>query len=207
MVVQRLTNSMGEIVIACSVIIMRVDGFAMMPNFSFGQAMSVYTGQNVGAGKLDRVIKGARQGGLMAMAFAGIVTIVLLVFGHILFGFFTDTVELVDLAVRMMRIMAVGYIGVAVTQVLGGVMRGAGDTVSPMWISVISTILLRVPVAYGWAYLTRSPEFPNGRPDALFGSLMVSWTLGMIISIVVYGIGKWKKKMVATAAAYGHTEV
>ena len=44
MVVQTLTNSMGEMVIACMVIIMRVDGFAMMPNFTFGQAMGVYTG-------------------------------------------------------------------------------------------------------------------------------------------------------------------
>ena len=53
MVVQTLTNSMGEMIIAANVIIMRVDGFAMMPNFSFGQAMSVYSGQNVGAGKWD----------------------------------------------------------------------------------------------------------------------------------------------------------
>lgn len=207
MVVQRLTNSMGEVVMACSVIIMRVDGFAMMPNFSFGQAMSVYTGQNVGAGKLDRVTKGAKQGGLMAVAFAGVITIILLFFGHVLFGFFTDTESLVDLATRMMRIMAVGYLGVAVTQVLGGVMRGAGDTVTPMWISIISTILLRVPVAYGLAYLTTSAEYPNGRPDALFGSLMISWTLGMVISIIVYSMGKWKKKMVGTAAAYGNAEL
>ena len=62
MVVQSLTNAMGEMVIAANVMIMRVDGFAMMPNFSFGQAMSVYTGQNVGAGKYDRVNKGMKQG-------------------------------------------------------------------------------------------------------------------------------------------------
>ena len=47
-VVQSLTNSFGEMVIAANVI-MRVDGFAMMPNFSFGNAMTTYTGQNVGA--------------------------------------------------------------------------------------------------------------------------------------------------------------
>ena len=61
LVVQSLTNSFGEMVIACNVIVMRVDGFAMMPNFTFGQAMTTYTGQNVGAcasgckaGHLDR---------------------------------------------------------------------------------------------------------------------------------------------------------
>jgi len=50
-------------------------------------------------------------------------------------------------------------------------------------------------VAYGLAYLTRSAEFPHGHPIALFGSLMISWALGMIMSIVVFSMGKWKKKM------------
>ena len=47
-VVQSLTNSFGEMFIAANVIVMRVDGFAMMPNFSFGTAMTTYAGQNVG---------------------------------------------------------------------------------------------------------------------------------------------------------------
>ena len=195
MVVMNLTNRMGETVIACNVIIMRVDGFAMMPNFTFGQAMSVYTGQNVGACKFDRVDKGVKQGSIIALAFATVITTVLLFCGHILFGFFTETPELIDLAVRMIRIMAVGYICIAVTQVLGGVMRGAGDTVTPMWISIISTIIIRVPVAYLLAYLTRSAEFPHGEPLALFSSLMISWTLGMIISVIVFRLGRWRKKM------------
>lgn len=197
MVVLNLTNAMGEVVIACNVIIMRVDGFAMMPNFSFGQAMSVYTGQNVGAGKFDRVASGVKQGGLIAAAFSTVITVILLFFSKYLFAFFTDTPELIDLAVRMIRIMAVGYICVSVTQVLGGIMRGAGDTVSPMWISICSTIAIRVPVAYVLAYLTRSETYPHGDPVALFGSLMISWTLGMLLSILVYCLGKWKKKMYA----------
>lgn len=197
MVVLNLTNAMGEMVIACNVIIMRVDGFAMMPNFTFGGAMSVYTGQNVGAGKFERVGEGVKQGGAISVIFSTVITIVLLFFGHILFGFFTETPELIDLAVRMMRVMAVGYICVAVTQVLGGVMRGAGDTVSPMWISIISTIFIRVPVAYLVAYLTRSEAYPYGNPIALFGSLMFSWVMGMVMSITVFRFGKWKKKMYA----------
>ena len=199
MIVLNLTNAMGEMVIACSVIIMRVDGFAMMPNFSFGQTMSVYTGQNVGAGKYDRVHEGVKQGSILALAFAGVITAVLLFFGRFLFDIFTDTPELVDLAVSMMRVMALGYLGVAITQVLGGVMRGAGDTVTPMWISIISTIIIRVPVAYLLAYLTRSEVYPHGAPIALFGSLMISWTLGMILSVIVFARGKWKQKMMSRA--------
>jgi len=76
-------------------------------------------------------------------------------------------------------------------------MRGAGDTVSPMWISIISTIFIRVPVAYLLAHLTKNEIYPDGQPIALFGSLMISWVLGMVMSIIVYAIGRWKRKMYA----------
>ena len=201
MVVQRLTNSMGETVIACNVIIMRVDGFAMLPNMTFGQAMSVYTGQNVGAGRLDRVTKGVRQGGIMAFVTSTVITVILLFFGKYLFDIFTDTQDLIDLAVRMMRILAAGYICISVTQVLGGVMRGAGDTVTPMWISIISTILLRVPIAYALAHFSANEAYPKGQPWALFTSLLVSWSLGMIMSVIVFSVGKWKKKMYLSVQA------
>ena len=195
MVVQTLTNSMGEMVIACMVIIMRVDGFAMMPNFTFGQGMGVYTGQNVGAGKHDRITLGTRQGGLMAVGTSTVLTALILLFGKTLFGFFTDTPELIDLAYRMMTLMAIGYICMSITQVLGGVMRGSGDTVTPMWISIFTTIILRVPAAYIIAAFTKSAEWPNGAPFALSGSLLIAWTLGMVAQVLAYKFGPWRKKM------------
>lgn len=197
MVVQSLTNSMGEMVITANVIIMRVDGFAMMPNFSFGQAMSVYAGQNVGAGKFDRIQSGVKQGSIIALSFSTVITVVLLFLNRYLFAIFTNTPQLIDLAGQMMRIMAVGYIAVSITQVLGGVMRGAGDTVTPMWISIITTIVLRVPIAYILAYFTRSDTFPHGHPFSLSISLLASWVLGMVFSVIAFRFGKWKKAMAA----------
>ena len=44
-----------------------------------------------------------------------------------------------------------------VTQILSGVMRGAGDTMTPMWISMITTIVIRVPIAYGLACVAAVP--------------------------------------------------
>ena len=202
MVVLNLTNAMGETVIACNVIVMRVDGFAMMPNFTFGQALSVYAGQNFGAGKHDRVGLGVRHGGMMASMTSAAITLVLMFCSPVLFGFFTKTPELIDLATRMIRVMAVGYICMSLTQVLGGIMRGCGETVTPMWVSIIQTIALRVPIAYLLAYLTRSPEYPHGNPIALFGSLMISWTIGMIISIVVFKTGKWRNKIPSIDASH-----
>lgn len=193
-VVQSLTNSFGEMVIAANVIIMRVDGFAMMPNLSFGTAMTTYAGQNVGAKRLDRVEQGSKQGTFLAVAFATTITAIILIFGKYLMGIFTDTAELVDLSSRMMRILAVGYIAMAVTQSLSGVMRGAGDTMTPMWISLATTIALRVPLAYGIAYLTRTPENPTGSYLCLFISLLTSWVMGAVITTICYLKGNWKKK-------------
>lgn len=195
--VQSLTNSFGEMLIAANVIIMRVDGFAMLPNFSFGTAMTTYAGQNIGARKTDRVIQGAKQGTILAVVTSTVLTVLILAFGKQLMGIFTETQELVDLSRRMMGIIAVGYIAVAVTQSLSGVMRGAGDTMTPMWISLISTVAIRVPIAYGLAFLTRSPEFPNGRQESVFISLLVSWLLGAILTTIFYIKGKWKRNLPA----------
>ena len=93
--VQSLTNSFGEMFIAANVIVMRVDGFAMLPNFSFGTAMTTYAGQNVGACKKDRVIQGAKQGTLVAVLTSSVMTGLILLFGKQLMGIFTDTTELV----------------------------------------------------------------------------------------------------------------
>ena len=193
-VVQSLTNSFGEMFIAANVIVMRVDGFAMLPNFSFGTAMTTYAGQNVGAREDERIVQGAKQGTWIAVLTTSVITAVILIFGKPLMGVFTDTSELVDLSRRMMGIIAAGYIAMAVTQSLSGVMRGAGDTLTPMWISLFTTIVVRVPVAYGIAYFTRSAELPNGRQECVFISLLCSWLIGAVITMIFYVRGKWKEK-------------
>lgn len=195
--VQSLTNSFGEMVIACNVIVMRVDGLAMMPNFTFGNAMTTFAGQNVGARKIDRVDKGTGDGLKLAVGVSTVITAIILIFGKYLVRIFTDTSELVDLSMHMMRILAVGYIAMAVTQSLSGVMRGAGDTVTPMWISLITTIVLRVPIAYTIAYFTRSAAYPTGRPESTYVSLLVAWVFGAIITTISFKKGKWREKGLA----------
>lgn len=109
-------------------------------------------------------------------------------------GIFTNTRELAQLSADMMKILAVGYIAMAVTQSLSGIMRGAGDTVTPMWISLLTTVAVRVPLAYGLVYLTRTPQLPQGRYESLWISLLTSWVLGALITLAFYKIGRWKKK-------------
>ena len=192
--VQSLSNRFGEMFIAANVIVMRVDGFAMMPNFSFGTAMTTFAGQNVGAQKYDRVQQGAKQGTLIAMGVSTVITSLILIFGKGLMGIFTETAELVELSRYMMGILAVGYIAMAVTQSLSGVMRGAGDSMTPMWISLVTTVLIRIPIAYGISWLTRTEELPFGRSECVFVSLLISWVLGAVITAFFYRRGKWKTK-------------
>jgi Na+-driven multidrug efflux pump len=115
-------------------------------------------------------------------------------FGKNLMGIFTETTELVELSYRLMLILAVGYIAVAVTQSLSGIMRGAGDTLTPMWISLITTVLFRVPIAYGISFLTRTAELPYGRSECIQISLLASWVLGAVLTTIFFARGKWKNK-------------
>ncbi len=195
-VVQRLTNSFGEMIMAVSVVVMRVDGFAMLPNFTFGIALTTFVGQNVGAGRMDRVHEGVRSGLRAGLAIAAALVTMILLGGRPLMGLFTQTQAVVDTSMHMMKILAVGYITMAITQSLSGVMRGAGDTVTPMWISLVTTVVIRMPLAYLIAYLTRSEAQPNGTPDALFISLLIAWISGAVITSIFYKRGKWKKKSV-----------
>ena len=192
-VVQSLTNTFGEMFIAANVIVMRVDGFVMLPAFSFGTAMTTYAGQNIGADSMDRVEKGARDGTLAAMGVSAVLAALILLFGRHLMGIFTGTEELISTSYHVMQIVALGYIMMDITQCLSGIMRGAGDTVTPMWISIFSSVIFRVPAAYLFVWLSKTPEQPQGNFYMLSVSLLCTWVLGALLTLLMYRRGKWKE--------------
>jgi len=195
-VVQNLTNTFGEQYIAANVIVMRVDGFVMLPAFSFGQAMTTFAGQNIGAGRMDRVEKGAKQGTLVAMGISAVLAVLIVLFGRFIMGIFTSTTELINLSYNMMSILIIGYIVMEVTQCLSGIMRGAGDTMTPMWISMVTSIALRIPMAYLFVNMTKTPELPQGNCYMMQVSMLITWTIGAFITFVMYKIGRWKHKAI-----------
>ena len=198
LLVQALINSFEDaMLVAANVMVMRVDGYAMLPNFSFGQAMGTYAGQNVGAGRMDRLKTGTRQGTLMAVLTAVVLVPLIILFGPYLMGLFAPgNTELIGLAMGMMYILAAGYIAMAVTQSLQGVIRGAGDTTSPMWITITTTVLVRVPLAYGLVALTRAAGAVRLTQEKMtFVSLLAVWLLGALLTTAVYFKGNWRKKI------------
>ncbi len=194
-IVQSLTNTLGDAMVAANTAIMRVDGFAMMPNFTFGTAATTYIGQNVGAGRGDRLKPGLKAMLMLGLISSTVLVGAILLFGHNIIGWFTQTELTMQLGVQGLQTLALGYICFSVTQVLQGTMRGAGETKVPMYISIITTVILRMPLAYLMAYLTRTPEWPNGQPIALFGSLLISWVMGMVLSIITYRMEFWRRKL------------
>ena len=194
-IVQSLTNTLGDAMVAANTAIMRVDGFAMMPNFTFGTAATTYIGQNVGAGRGDRLKPGLKAMLLLGLISSTVLVAAILLFGHHIIGWFTETELTIQLGVQGLQTLAFGYICFSVTQVLQGSMRGAGETKLPMYISIIGTVILRMPLAYLMAALTKNETWPNGQPIALFGSLLISWVVSMMMTVVSYRMKFWRKKL------------
>jgi putative MATE family efflux protein len=204
LMVQRLQNSFGPTFVATAIIAMRVDGFAMMPNFSFGMALTTFTGQNIGAGRIDRAHQGAKQGSLMAAGVAVVMTSAVLLFGRHIMSLFTQTEEIINTGMRLIRILALGFIAMAITQSLSGVMRGAGDAVTPMWISILVSVALRVPLSYWLVGLSKTPENPAGRPEMLYYAMLATWITGAAVNVITFRYGRWRKKARERMADFAH---
>ena len=207
LIVQSITNDygnnnvLGTAIITANTVVMRVDGFAMMPTFTFGTAMTTFAGQNIGAGQLDRTVKGTKSGLILGLSVSVVLVGLILLFGPNLLMMFTKTPEVIAIGQTMLTTLAVGYIAMAVTQILSGVMRGAGDTMTPMWISLITTVAIRLPVVYILEFVTR-PQGGlrgSGDPMPLYLSMLISWVLGAVMTAIAYKLGRWKKKSIVAA--------
>jgi Na+-driven multidrug efflux pump len=130
----------------------------------------------------------------MGFIAAVVIVALLLIFGKFLIGLFTDTEEVAQMGNRMLWIMSFGYIANSFMQTYGGIMRGAGDTMATMWITIISNVILRVPLAYIWVELSRSEKWPDGNPDAIYASMAIVGIVGAIMTFLYYRTGRWKDK-------------
>ena len=120
----------------------------------------------------------------------------LMLVGHRLANIFTDTREVIDLSRTLIMIIAPGYMFLSGVHCMAGVMRGAGDTITPMWLSIIQLFGMRVPFAYLLVFLTKSAEYPIGRREMIYVSLLMSFVLGCVMHFFVYRRGKWKNMKV-----------
>jgi Na+-driven multidrug efflux pump len=104
------------------------------------------------------------------------------------------------MGMNFIYVLIPAYLSMIVANTFSGVMRGAGDSMGPMWISIISNVILRVPLSFALAYLTRSTENPLGHPSSAFAALSIAIVVSAIITVIYYRRGKWRSKAIV------HTE-
>ena len=192
-IIQSFTNSFGSIFIAANTIVMRLDGFVIMPMFGFSMAATTFVGQNTGAGKFDRLKKGVNRILLMVIGLAIAMGFVMYFYSQYAIRVFTSEIEVIDIAMRGIRIICFIYTFMGIDNTLSGAMRGAGMAVVPM-ITAITSNIIRIPLVYVLAIM---PFNYMG----VFYSMATSMTIGAIIILIYYRFGNWREKGIRVAEA------
>ncbi len=187
MALQFLVNGFGTDTVAGFIAATRVDSFATMPIFSFGAAISAFAGQNLGAGKMDRVSKGHRITIFISVTLALVTAFLIFFFGNSLIRLFNSDAEVIRIGTEYLKTVSAFYAVVAWMFITTGVMRGAGDTFVPMIISILSLWLIRIPLAAIFSMFFGA----NG----IWWSIPVAWSSGLLMTLLYYRTGKWKSKV------------
>lgn len=183
-----IVNKFGTNVIAGYSVASRLDSLALIPAMSFSQALSTFVGQNIGANKPERI----RAGLIATLKMAGIVTIVTTVFiiftSHILMSLFTKDTEVIRIGDQYLTIVSSFYVIFTLMFIFNGVMRGIGDTIVPMFFSLLSLWIIRIPMAW----------FLSGKIGAvgIWWAIPAGWFIGLALSYFYYKSGRWKTKSV-----------
>jgi putative MATE family efflux protein len=182
----KIVASFGTTAVAAYGIGMRLNMAVTIPTMGFGFAAATLVGQNLGARKPDRAEKSGWICAGIGTIIMIILTIVFLIFSGNIVSVFNDEFEVVEIGTQFIKIMAPTFIFLGLGTTLGRGLNGAGDTVYPMIISIITMLALRIPLAWymstraGTAGIWKSLALTN----AIYGIVITMW----------FKIGKWKEK-------------
>ncbi len=189
LIVLALLNSFGPVIIAANTAVIKIDSFCTMPMMTFGSAVTVFVGQNIGAGKRDRIRKGTRITLLVSGMISAVISSLLFFFGEYPLRLFTQEEAVIAAGMDKFHIVAPFYIMMGFFGIFSGVIRGCGHTFVPMLVSILSVFVGRIPVAYLLA---------NGLRMGALGvhwSMSLCWTLEALFIFVYYCFGKWRKDL------------
>lgn len=184
----RIVNDYGTNVIAAYSVAGRIDNMAGLPAMNFGTALSTYVGHNIGAKKMQRVKQGLKATLSMSTWTALATSVLIILFRHQLMALFVSDEAVIRIGSEYLMIVGSFYIIFSSMFVIGGVMRGAGDTLIPMFITLLSLWLIRIPLA---ALL--SSHFGV---VGIWWAIPIAWFMGMSLSFIYYRTGRWKKKSI-----------
>ncbi len=182
----RIVNNFDSSVLAAYTAAGQIDALASLPALNLASALSAFVGQNLGANKTERIRKGLWATLYMSWSISFVVMLAAYLFGDHLMALFSSSEEVIRHGSNYLIIVSSFYLVFSTMFVLHGVLRGAGATLIPMYITLLSLWIIRIPLAVFF-----SEHFGvNG----IWWSIPVGWAVGMIGSLIYYLSGKWKGK-------------
>ena len=202
-----IVATFGTAAVAAYTVGVRLRMIGFMPLFGLAKASSAMVGQNLGAGRPDR----AEQSAWVALGYGLLAATVGAVFFFALaphlVAFFNDAPEVVAIGTTFLRVTAVGLVAAAVGIVLSMAMNGAGDTLSPLVITIAVLWGFQMPCAIYLAGVSElwgvAIPFRDVFAFVSFGSETGIW-VAMVVSAVIQAVamaawfstGHWKKARV-----------
>ncbi len=162
----------------------KLESFAVMPAMNFSLAIASFTGQNLGAGRVDRVRRGLLAGVGMAFSLTFCVALTLYFFGGRLITLFSSDAEVLRIGAEYLKIVSLAYLMQTVMFSVSGVIRGAGRMTFTMVMALLSMWIIRIPLAF----LLSSRFGTRG----IWYAIDIGFLVGMTGSLVYYFAGTWK---------------
>ncbi len=186
-IVNRFSTDNSDILVAYS-IVNRIDSLACVPAMTFSIAIAAFVGQNVGARRQDRIPSGLNATLLMSAILTIVISAVVMIFARPVMMLFSTEInpDVIAIGVRYLMIVCPFCIVFSTMFIYTGVMRGAGDTLVPMFITLLSLWLVRIPVASFLSDLIG--------PDGIWWSIPIAWSIGTVFAFLYYRSGRWKNK-------------
>lgn len=191
MLVQSVVNGFGTQALAGFSAAIRIENLCLVPLASFGNALSSYTAQNIGADKKDRVPQGYRAANIMVAITAVVICIVLELFHTPIIGMFLDaspSPETVATGENYLKFVGFFFCWVGLKMAVDGVLRGAGD-VKMFTIANIVNLSIRVLLSWFGA--------PVWGIQMVWYAVPMGWFANFVISYCEYRTGRWRTKKVA----------
>lgn len=186
---QRLVNYFGETTMAAFTCGLRIENYCMIPAMGFNSAMSMFTGQNIGAGKPERIECGWRSAVKMVMAITFVIAAILFAGAYPLSALFGVEGEAQLQSVDYIRFVSFMMLIFSVYLTTNGVIQGSGDALYAS-ICSFSTLGVRVALAYTLVFLFHFDY------HVLWRCIPVGWVFAMILALVRFHSGKWKEKAI-----------
>jgi len=182
----RVISTFGSEALAGYTIAFRVIVFTLLPSWGMANAAATLVGQNLGAKQPERAATSVWRTAKYNALFLVTVSLIFFLFAQPILSFFTDEPEVKRIGISALEIICLGYIFFSYGMVISQAFNGAGDTRTPMWISLVVFWFIQIPLAY-WLSIEL-----NWQSNGVFYSIAIAHSLYAIVSILLFRKGKWK---------------